>query len=95
MVHRFSCFEAHGSFLGQGSNPCLLHWQAGSLPLSPREVQDIFIPHMSVIGWSSLQSDNKEANFSFFRMTGLYLGENSLFYSYSNQQHSFCKDIFL
>ena len=33
---------------------------------APREVQDIFIPHMSVIGWSSLQCDNKEANFSFF-----------------------------
>ena len=30
----FSCSEARGIFLHQGSNPHLLHWQAGSLPLS-------------------------------------------------------------
>ena len=29
-----SCAEARGIFLDQGSNLCLLHWQAGSLPLS-------------------------------------------------------------
>ena len=28
------CSTAHGIFLHQGSNPCLLHWQADSLPLS-------------------------------------------------------------
>ena len=33
--------------------------------------------------------------FHFFPVTGLYLGENSLFYSYSNEQCSCCKDIFL
>ena len=27
-------FLLHGIFLIQGSNPCLLHWQADSLPLS-------------------------------------------------------------
>ena len=27
-------FLLQGTFLTQGSNPCLLHWQAGSLPLS-------------------------------------------------------------
>ena len=27
-------FLLQGLFLTQGSNPCLLHWQAGSLPLS-------------------------------------------------------------
>ena len=26
--------EAHGIFLNQGSNPCLLHWQVDSLLLS-------------------------------------------------------------
>ena len=29
-----SCLAAHGIFSDQGSNPCLLHWQADSLPLS-------------------------------------------------------------
>ena len=28
------CFLLQGIFLTQGSNPCLLHWQTGSLPLS-------------------------------------------------------------
>ena len=31
--HRLSCSKAYGIFLDQGLNPCLLHWQAGSLPL--------------------------------------------------------------
>ena len=29
-------FLDQGIFPGQGPNPCLLHWQAGSLPLSPQ-----------------------------------------------------------
>ena len=33
-VHGLSCSEACGIFLDQGSNPCLLHWQVDSLPLS-------------------------------------------------------------
>ena len=32
--HRLSCSTAHGIFLDQGSNPCLLRWRADSLPLS-------------------------------------------------------------
>ena len=31
---RLSCSLACGIFLFQGSNPCLFHWQADSLPLS-------------------------------------------------------------
>ena len=31
---RLSCSLACGIFLDQGSNPCVLHWQADSLPLS-------------------------------------------------------------
>ena len=34
VAHRLSCSVAGGIFSDQGSNPCLLHWQAGSLPLS-------------------------------------------------------------
>ena len=37
MVCRLSCSAACGIFLNQGSNPCLLHWQADSLPLSHQE----------------------------------------------------------
>ena len=32
-----SLFLLHGIFLTQGSNPCLLHWQVDSLPLSHKE----------------------------------------------------------
>ena len=33
VVHRLSCSAACGIFPDQGSNPCLLHWQADSLAL--------------------------------------------------------------
>ena len=32
--HRLTCSEAHGILPDKGSNPCCLHWQADSLPLS-------------------------------------------------------------
>ena len=34
VAHGLSCSLACGIFLDQGSNLCLLHWQADSLPLS-------------------------------------------------------------
>ena len=34
LVHRPSCSETCGIFPNQGMNPCLLHWQVDSLPLS-------------------------------------------------------------
>ena len=34
VAHRLSCSTVCGIFPSQGSNPCLLHWQADSLPLS-------------------------------------------------------------
>ena len=36
MVNSLSCSMAHGIFLDQGSNLCLLHWQVDSLPLSDK-----------------------------------------------------------
>ena len=33
-VDGLSCPAARGIFLGQGLNPCLLHWQTDSLPMS-------------------------------------------------------------
>lgn len=37
LVHRRSCSKVCAVLLGQGLNPRLLHLQADSLPLSPRE----------------------------------------------------------
>ena len=37
VVHGLRCSMACGIFSVQGSNPCLLHWQGDSLPLSHQE----------------------------------------------------------
>ena len=34
LEHELSCSAARGIIPDQGSNPCLLHWQVDSLPLS-------------------------------------------------------------
>ena len=34
VMHGLSCFAASGIFPDQALNPCFLHWQADSLPLS-------------------------------------------------------------
>ena len=34
VAHRLSCSAAYGILPDQGLNPCLLHWQVDSLPLS-------------------------------------------------------------
>ena len=48
MVHLLSCSKACEIFLDQGSNPCLLHWQADVLPLSQQgEVQLLDLFNMS------------------------------------------------
>ena len=49
VVPTLSCSTACGIFLDQGSNLCLLHWQADSLPLSqqassPMITQRHFLP---------------------------------------------------
>ena len=41
-VHGLNCSEACGIFSDQGSNPCLLHWQADSLPLRHQGSPTIF-----------------------------------------------------
>ena len=37
VMHGLSCSAAYRVLPDQGSNPCLLHWQADSLPLSHQE----------------------------------------------------------
>ena len=47
VAHRLSYSAARGILLGQGSNPCLLRWQADSLPLSHQEcpsAQSLYLP---------------------------------------------------
>ena len=44
------CSEARGVFLHQGSNLCLLHWQADSLPLS-HQAEKARAPHSSTLAW--------------------------------------------
>ena len=57
VVHGLSCSIGCGIFLDQGSNPCLLHWQADSLLLSHQESLNFqglkwtYIPRTSHI-WS-------------------------------------------
>ena len=49
MAHGLSCSAACGIFLDQGSNPCLLHWQADSQPLRHQESPNrIFIYKISL-----------------------------------------------
>ena len=43
VVDGFSCSVACGIFPDQGWNPCLLHWQADSLPWATREAPPCFI----------------------------------------------------
>ena len=41
MWHPLSCFTECGIFPDPGLNPCLLHWQANSLPLSHQGSPDL------------------------------------------------------
>ena len=44
VAHGPSCSAACGIFPDQGSNPCLLHWQAGSQPLHHQGSPHVFNP---------------------------------------------------
>ena len=48
VAHGLSCSEACGIFRDQGSNPCLLHWQADSLPLSRQGILPYFVNSLTV-----------------------------------------------
>ena len=47
-------FLLQGIFLIQGSNPCLLHWQVGSLPLAHQENLYPLLHWSDVVKWKSL-----------------------------------------
>ena len=52
MAHGLGCFKAYGIFLDQGSNLCLLHWQADSLPLSHQGNPELILNY-----WLSIYSN--------------------------------------
>ena len=59
MAHGLSHSRAHGILPDQGSNLCLLHWQANSLPLSPQgsplaRFFEVFLPSTCILGFTSL-----------------------------------------
>ena len=54
VAHGLSCPSAHGIFLDQGLNFCLLHWQVDSLPLS----------HQGSPGKDLERTSNLSCNFS-------------------------------
>ena len=61
-------FLLQGIFLAQESNPCLLHWQADSLPLSHQEaLQEPRKPHKCIREHAGKRSGNQ-------RFQLLYLG---------------------
>ena len=50
-----SCSAAGGILLDQGSNLCLLHWQVGSLPLSPQGSPGMFVLYSILLcSWREL-----------------------------------------
>ena len=51
VVCRLSCSEACELFLDQGSNLCLWHWQADSLPLSHRGSPG-YLPVLNIAVWT-------------------------------------------
>ena len=56
VAYRLSCSTACGIFLDQGSNPCLLHWQADSLPPSHQgSPNQGFLSRVAVLWFMGLQ----------------------------------------
>ena len=56
VVHWLSCPAAHGIFPDQGSNPCPLHWQVDSYPLSHQRNPwaDSWYNSCSIASWGVL-----------------------------------------
>ena len=48
VVQGHNCFPACGTFPDQGLNPCLLRWQADSLPRATREAPENFTFHWAL-----------------------------------------------
>ena len=61
-------FLLQGIFLTQGSNPCLLHWQADSLPLSHQGSPYLLLPYGKPI-WTTTTNPHVKLHKEFPLMT--------------------------
>ena len=74
VVHRPSCSRACGVFQDQRSNPCLLRWQADSLPLSPGEAPTwaFSVSEQGAQGWAICRFKSQLYNLPFMWLPHLY-----------------------
>ena len=61
VVHRLNCSKACGIFPDEGSNLCLLHWQANSLPLSHQGSPVFFFFFFFYLWWILSYIEMKQA----------------------------------
>ena len=64
-----SCSEAYGIFLDQGRNPCRLHWQVDSSPVSYHRSPSMILLNYHVLKVKTLASPSP---FSFFSFLSFY-----------------------
>ena len=85
-AHGLSCSTACGSFLDQGSNPCLLHWKVDFLPLSHQGSPICYIYFKCLFLWSisSLSFDTGSSVHSLSFITGTLLRHLSIFPSWTH-----------
>ena len=69
LIHGFSFSVACGTFPDQGSNSCLLHWQADSLPLSHKGSPcPIFKVNTRTLIWKERDSGNCSETFEHVQL---------------------------
>ena len=74
MVHGLTCSEACGIVPDQGLNPCLLHWQADSNPLSHQGSPGLFLSTFIVDFFLSIFNDLLHILYSDLLANCLVLG---------------------
>ena len=70
MAHELSCSAARGIFPDQEPNPYLLHWQAGSLPLSQQPSPGIWLMDMKAAGQLNTGQDEP---WQFYHASAVHL----------------------
>ena len=74
MAHGLSCSAACGIFLGQGLNPCPLHWQVDSSPLCHQGSPTFAFISFALGGWSKkmlLRFMSKSVSSRSFMVSGV------------------------
>ena len=80
VVRGLSCSMAYGIFLDQGLNPCLLHWQADSLPLSHQggTCWFIWLVHVFIVACGIFQLWHENSQLRHMDLQLWYMGSSSL-----------------